>query len=339
MTAQSVPWAGSSPGIGTHMEIVHVAELGGGRSQSKDVQAVGARAGEGGEPCAGYCLSSQTGSSSDAGILYPVPCGTSGEFFFKKKWVWSWTHHLLLLPDRACSKQQTIHLKGFWLTASCELLWGFNSSFFSLWGAESWWKTCRITGIETPARGAEMSTLMEESKKLWYQLQNLNTDHWDSWLRCSGDFCHLLCRQWGYRAEEPSWLVTAVLHSQAILSPGTNGESRLCVSERMKTHFDRAGDRGELGDLCALHRPWFNPPCPTFSQPFLKGSCSSLWGADIPVEHERPLKSDMESCCGLLWFSPYLGEVGKAYFYWFLRPFRSRGRWALHRNRLSLKVS
>lgn len=84
MTAQSVPWAGSSPGFGTHMEIVHVAELGGGRSQSKDVQAVGARAGEGGEPCAGYCLSSQTGSSSDAGILYPVPCGTSGEFFFKK---------------------------------------------------------------------------------------------------------------------------------------------------------------------------------------------------------------------------------------------------------------
>lgn len=171
---------------------------------------------------------------------------------FQKKWVWSWTHHLLLLPDRACSKQQTIHLKGFWLTASCELLWGFNSSFFSLWGAESWWKTCRITGIETPARGAEMSTLMEESKKLWYQLQNLNTDHWDSWLRCSGDFCHLLCRQWGYRAEEPSWLVTAVTPHRPSFLQGQMGRVDCVFLKGWKLTLTELRTEESWGPLCTV---------------------------------------------------------------------------------------
>lgn len=145
---------------------------------------------------------------------------------------------------------------------------------------------------------------------------------------CSGDFCHLFCRQWRYKHP-----VSATLTAHPF-SRDRWGTLNCAVSERMKTLvFDRAGH------LCALHSSWFHLSCPTFSQPFLKPPCSSLWGADIPVQHERPLKSDRESCRGLLWFSPHLGEVGKAFFYWFLRPFRSRGHWALHRNRLSLKVS
>lgn len=138
------------PGLGSALElpwdwdpqeIFHVAELGAGRSQSKDVQTVGAQSRWGWRA---LCR-----SLSCLLLLLPnwqlsccrnfISCSLWNlRRILLKKWVWTWTHHLLLLPGRACSKQQTIHLKGFWLTTSCELIWGFNSSFFSLWGAETW---------------------------------------------------------------------------------------------------------------------------------------------------------------------------------------------------------